>query len=135
MTGAAYAQICRWDWTAFYLSVPVGIVTTAVLLGNNLRDEEEDKTADVRTLTHRVGPRKARMVYALCVVASPLAVICLVALRLSRPGPLLCAISLVSAFVLVRKVFDVNRIPNIDAQTARHATLFFLTLWIGLSFL
>ena len=58
------------------LSVPVGIATTAVLLGNNIRDSEEDRAAAITTLAHHLTPDTAGKAYALCVLVPPLAITC-----------------------------------------------------------
>jgi 1,4-dihydroxy-2-naphthoate octaprenyltransferase len=91
--GAAYAQTGGFEWLALILSVPVGVVTTAVLLGNNIRDMEEDKAAGIRTLAHSMGARAARTAYALGVLVPPLAVACLVAAGVLRVSALVCLIS------------------------------------------
>ncbi|MHC4481547.1 MAG: prenyltransferase, partial [Planctomycetota bacterium] len=133
VTGAAYAQLGRWDWGALLLSLPVGLLTTAVLLGNNIRDLEEDDEAQIRTLAHGLGPRLARTLYAGAVLAPPVAVAALVAAGQLGPGALLCVVSLVPGYRLVRRSRGAVRMPDVDARTARVATLFLLTLLVGLT--
>lgn len=133
VTGAAYVQAGRWDWLALLLSVPVGILTTAVLLGNNIRDLDEDDAAGIETLVHKLGPRAARPVYAACVLLPPLCVAGLVAAGMVGVAGLLCLFSIVPAYRLVRQVYGSGRIPDMDARTARCATLFLLTLWLGVT--
>ncbi len=131
--GAAYAQTGGFEWLALVLSVPVGVVTTAVLLGNNIRDMEEDRAAGVRTLAHSMGARAARAAYALGVIVPPLAVACLAAGGVLRVNALVCLISLVPAVFLLRSVLGIRRAPDVDARTARYAALFFATLLVGVS--
>jgi len=63
MLGAAYVQTGALEPAALWASVPIGFVTTAVLLGNNLRDRAEDAAAGIRTLASFAGGRVGRAVY------------------------------------------------------------------------
>ena len=135
VTGAAYAQTGRCDWSVVLLSVPIGMVTTAVLLGNNIRDAEEDRSAGITTLAHQLGLETAIKVYILCVLIPPLAIACLAVGGILRAGTLLCLTSLAPACFLVREALSGQRIPDVDARTARYAAIFFLTLWIGMALL
>jgi len=51
-------------------SVPVGLLATAILVINNLRDIETDRDAGKRTLAVRLGPRLTRIQYAACLVGA-----------------------------------------------------------------
>ena len=133
VTGAAYAQTRCWDWTVLWLSLPVGVPVTAVLLSNNIRDIDEDEAAGVQTLAHRLGPNAARIVYASCLLAAPLSVAGLVVAGTLRAGALLCLLSILPAWFLVRKVFSVDRMPDVDARTAQYATLFLLILLLSIT--
>jgi 1,4-dihydroxy-2-naphthoate octaprenyltransferase len=53
--GAYYVQIARWDWLAFLASVPVGLLVTAILNMNNVRDYQEDRQVQKLTLPVRFG--------------------------------------------------------------------------------
>ena len=48
-----------YDWEAFALAVPVGLLATAILVVNNIRDIDTDRRAGKRTLAVRLG-RDAR---------------------------------------------------------------------------
>ncbi len=132
MAGAAFAQTGRWEWPAFLLSVPVGLVTTTVLLGNNMRDIDEDGKAGVKTLARTIGPRAAGVGYVIGVLAPPLGVACLVLCGLLGTGALACLISLLPAALLLRKALAAHRLPDIDARTAQYAAVFMATLGLGM---
>ena len=59
--GSAYVQ--RQAFGLWWVCVPVGLLSTALLEANNLRDVAGDAAAGKRTLAVRVGPRRARWLY------------------------------------------------------------------------
>ena len=50
----------RWPWESFALAVPVGLLVTAILVVNNVRDMDTDRRAGKRTLAVRLGRERAR---------------------------------------------------------------------------
>ena len=59
VAGSYYAQTEELAWEAFVLAVPVGLLASAILVVNNVRDLETDRRAGKRTLAVRLG-RDAR---------------------------------------------------------------------------
>src|SRR5215211_3163013 len=77
VTGSYYAQVERLEWEALVLAVPVGLLASAILVVNNVRDLETDRRAGKRTLAVRLGRRRAQGLFAAMVAlafAVPLAV-------------------------------------------------------------
>ena len=70
VAGSAFAQLSRWPWEAFALAVPVGLLATAILVVNNVRDLDTDRRAGKRTLAVRLGRARARDLYAACVLGA-----------------------------------------------------------------
>ncbi len=132
VTCAAYAQTGRWDWPVLFCSVPIGLATTAVLLGNNIRDEDEDGAAGIKTLVHVVGPKGAKAAYVFGVVGPPLGVAGLVIGGMLPAGALISLASLVPGGLLVRRVLEADRIPHIDALTVFWEAAFLLALLFGI---
>jgi 1,4-dihydroxy-2-naphthoate octaprenyltransferase len=64
VTGSYFAQVERLTWEAFVLAVPVGLLASAILVVNNVRDLETDRRAGKRTLAVRLGRPRARRLYA-----------------------------------------------------------------------
>jgi 1,4-dihydroxy-2-naphthoate polyprenyltransferase len=64
VTGSYFAQVERVTWEAFVLAVPVGLLASAILVVNNVRDLETDRRAGKRTLAVRLGRPRARGLYA-----------------------------------------------------------------------
>lgn len=131
MVGAAFAQIGSINSIVMLLSIPIGIATMAVLLGNNIRDIEEDGEANIKTIVHVIGEKGARLLYGASLFVPQLIIVSLVCFKFIPVWTLLSLLSLVPAFQLAQKVTKSIRIPDIDAQTAKGATLFFVLLFIG----
>jgi 1,4-dihydroxy-2-naphthoate octaprenyltransferase len=67
VSGSAFAQLEAWPWEAFVLAVPIGLLASAILVVNNIRDLDSDRRAGKRTLAVRLGRVSARTIYALMV--------------------------------------------------------------------
>src|SRR6478672_13380935 len=64
VAGSAFAQLESWPWESFALAVPVGLLVTAILVVNNIRDMDTDRRAGKRTLAVRLGRERARFEYS-----------------------------------------------------------------------
>src|SRR5207248_8792288 len=64
VTGSYYVQIQHLPWVAFALAVPVGLIASAILVVNNVRDIDTDRRAGKRTLAVRLGRDRTRTMYA-----------------------------------------------------------------------
>lgn len=62
--GSTYVQTGRLDGLGLAASVPVGLLATALLVTNNLRDIPGDTLSGKRTLAVRIGERRTRFLYA-----------------------------------------------------------------------
>ncbi len=73
--GTVYTQAGRLSLAAVLGSVGVGVLASAVLVANNLRDIPNDTVSGKRTLAVRVGDRGTRLLYAALVVVSLVVVV------------------------------------------------------------
>ena len=111
VTGSYYVHAESLPLEAFLLAVPVGLLASAILVVNNVRDLETDRRAGKRTLAVRMGREKTRGLYAgmlavafltlvplalaigpwvlLAVLAAPLAVKLVGTVRTHADGPTL----------------------------------------------
>lgn len=64
VAGSYFVQAETLVWEAFALAVPVGLLASAVLVVNNVRDLETDRRAGKRTLAVRLGRARTRGLYA-----------------------------------------------------------------------
>src|SRR2546423_528138 len=70
VTGSYFVQTERLIWEAFALAVPVGLLASAILVVNNVRDLESDRRAGKRTLAVRLGRARTRNLYAAMLAAA-----------------------------------------------------------------
>lgn len=69
VTGSCFLQTGHWNAEALLLGSQVGLLSTALIAINNLRDLEEDRRTGKRTLAVRYGPCWARWGIAVCLLA------------------------------------------------------------------
>jgi len=67
VAGSAFAQLEAWPREAFILAVPVGLLASAILVVNNVRDIDSDTRAGKRTLAVRLGRDRGRTLYGLMI--------------------------------------------------------------------
>lgn len=80
---------------SFLAAVPIGLLITALLVVNNLRDIPTDEAAGKRTLAVVLGDRSTRALYLACVAVAYLA---LLPMAMLRPPSLIALISLPAAW-------------------------------------
>jgi len=73
VAGTHFVQTGVWSGQALLAGVPLGLLATAILVANNLRDREGDARVGKRTLAVRLGPRWTRAYYAGLLAGSYLA--------------------------------------------------------------
>ena len=70
VVGSFFVQVRHLDWEAFALAVPVGLVASAILVVNNVRDLDTDRRAGKRTLAVRLGRTRTRGMFAVIIYLS-----------------------------------------------------------------
>jgi len=70
VTGTYYVQALSLSLPALVASVPMGLLITAILVVNNVRDIDTDRLAGKHTTAVRMGRRRTRLYYTLLVVGS-----------------------------------------------------------------
>jgi 1,4-dihydroxy-2-naphthoate octaprenyltransferase len=135
--GSAFVHVERVTWLAVGASIPVGLLATALLVVNNLRDIPSDTAAGKKTLAVRLGERATRRLYVALLVA---AVVCVPVVGGFGGRPLV-VLALIAIPVAHRPVVTVlsgrtgrDLIPAL-AGTARvqlvFGALFALGLWLS----
>jgi 1,4-dihydroxy-2-naphthoate octaprenyltransferase len=70
VVGSFYVQTQDLPWEAFALSIPVGLLASAILVVNNVRDIDTDRRAGKRTLAVKLGRTGARRLFAAMLAGS-----------------------------------------------------------------
>jgi 1,4-dihydroxy-2-naphthoate octaprenyltransferase len=63
VVGSYYVQVQHLPWQPFVCAVPVGLLASAILVVNNVRDLETDRRAGKRTVAVRIGRERTRALY------------------------------------------------------------------------
>jgi 1,4-dihydroxy-2-naphthoate polyprenyltransferase len=63
VVGSYFVQVQSLPWQPFVCAVPVGLLASAILVVNNVRDLETDRRAGKRTLAVRLGRARTRNLY------------------------------------------------------------------------
>jgi 1,4-dihydroxy-2-naphthoate octaprenyltransferase len=114
--GTAYLSLGRLSVLGVLGAVPVGLLATALLVVNNLRDIDTDKVAGKKTLAVRCGDRATRVLYSLCVIG---AFVCLPVIALWRPLALIALVAVVPTVGLLRSVWGGAKGPELVKALAR----------------
>ncbi|GAB4549551.1 MAG: 1,4-dihydroxy-2-naphthoate polyprenyltransferase [Anaerolineales bacterium] len=130
VAGTYYVQAGQVTAAAWWMSVPPGLIITAILVVNNLRDIENDRKAGKRTLAVMFGERAAKWEYLICLLVAYL-ILPLAALRgLTSWFSLLAWLSLPLAWraargALTQKGRPLNAVLALTGQTALAFSLLF----------
>ncbi len=100
--GSAFVHTLDWTLGALLLSVPLGLLVTAILHVNNVRDMEFDRAHGKRTLANLLGRRVAAIEYVLLILAGYPVLVAGVLLGDIPAAALLALVTLPSAAKLAR---------------------------------
>ena len=135
VNGSYFVQLERLDWLPFALSIPVGMLATAILVVNNVRDIDTDRRAGKMTLAVRIGRERARRLF----VALLLGAYAILAIGLAATGgpatALIALLSLPLAIGPIRTVRARTDGPSLNEALAQSGALlgaFSLLLAVGL---
>ncbi|MCP4688241.1 MAG: 1,4-dihydroxy-2-naphthoate octaprenyltransferase, partial [Desulfobacterales bacterium] len=132
--GTYYVQALALTGTVLLMSAPVGLLITAILVVNNLRDINTDQKAGKNTLAVKLGARGARIEYALLLVAAfALPIVHLIAASTS----LWLLLPIASAPIALKRIRDIHartgrELNQTLADTALLALIFSLLQSAGI---
>ena len=134
VAGTYYVQVGSVSAAAWWMSVPIGLIITAILVVNNLRDLENDRKAGKHTLAVRLGEKATKTEYVLCMGIAYLLLPVLVILKLVPVTTLLAWLSLPVAIKTLRTVFTQTGRPlnAALAGTGQTALLYSVLFWVGM---
>jgi 1,4-dihydroxy-2-naphthoate polyprenyltransferase len=136
VAGTYYVQAGFVSTAAGWMTIPPGLIITAILVVNNLRDLENDRKAEKRTLAVILGEKATRKQYLICMSAAYLVLPLAASMGVIPWLSLLVWASLPLAIRTARVVFTEKGRPlnTALAGTGRVALLFSILFWVGLSF-
>lgn len=108
----------------------MGLLSTAVLNLNNMRDVEGDGRAGKRTLVVIMGPSMARVYHLLLIIGAPLALTGYTLLNYRGPGQFIFLITLPVLLLHLNVVFRTKEPSALDPQLKRLALTTFATVII-----
>jgi 1,4-dihydroxy-2-naphthoate octaprenyltransferase len=135
VVGSYYVQAEELPWEAFALSVPVGLLASAILVVNNVRDADTDRRAGKRTLAVRLGRERARKLFGAMIALSYVAVVAIPVAGGLSPWVMLPLLTLPLAVPLWRTVASRTDGPSLNgalADTGRLLGIFSLLLAAGI---
>jgi 1,4-dihydroxy-2-naphthoate octaprenyltransferase len=132
--GTYYVQASQLSAAAVWAAVPIGLLTTAILVVNNLRDIDTDRKVGKLTLAVRLGVKGARLEYVLCLIGAYLAPLVMWAVGVTSAWVMLSWLSLPLALRLVRQIYrETGRSLNQAlAGTGQFELLFVVLFAVGL---
>ncbi len=138
VVGAYYAVTGQWSWQAAVASVPIGLLVTAILHGNEWRDIGEDARAGIRTLSISAGRSVAHWIYVVLLVGAYVTLALGVAFDLLPRLSLLAVLSMPLLVQALRAselgaTGQQREIAMIDRNTARLHAAFGALFVLGLA--
>jgi len=135
VTGSAFVHARELSWLAFLASLPMGALSTAILVVNNLRGRGTDARAGKRTLAVRLGRRGALFEYGLLLAlayAVPIGLVVSGVLGTTALLPLLTAP--LGVHLVLRLAREEGRALNVRlVQTARLLLVFGVSFAVGIA--
>jgi 1,4-dihydroxy-2-naphthoate octaprenyltransferase len=134
VAGTYYVQAGSVSQAVWWMAIPPGLIITAILVVNNLRDLENDRKAGKRTLAVILGERGSKAEYLICIVAAFLVIPLAASLDLIPWQALLTWLALPLAIRSTRIVFTQKGRPlnAALAGTGQLALYFSVLFWLGL---
>ncbi|OAA90611.1 1,4-dihydroxy-2-naphthoate octaprenyltransferase [Clostridium ljungdahlii] len=136
--GGYFVQTQRISTNVLLLSIPVGLLTTAILHANDIRDIYHDKKAGIKTLSIIIGRANACYIYYGLVYLSYISVLAMTYYRVTPIWSLLCLITLPTALKNINKLRISNGsasgLKALDQETAKLQAQFGAILIISLLF-
>ena len=88
--GSYYVQTQQINWQIVLLSIPVGSLSCAILVINNLRDRPLDEMAGKQTLAVKLGDQKTRFFYGCLLLITQLSVLLAIGINKKIALALIC---------------------------------------------
>jgi 1,4-dihydroxy-2-naphthoate octaprenyltransferase len=129
--GAAYVQTEHFTWQALLVSLPVGFLVASILHANNIRDIENDRRNNKRTLASLLGRPGADYEMLALIAAAFLTLVTLVATSVAPMTGLIALLALVPAYGVVQALARAKQSRELNIVLLRSVGLhlIFGLLW------
>jgi len=104
VAGTQYIQSLQFDAATILAGLGPGLISTGLLVVNNLRDIDEDRIANKRTLAVRFGASFSRYQYAVCLLGAAI-VPAIFAISSGSWSPAIASFMIIPGLFLTRKVW------------------------------
>ncbi len=128
---AYFVQTHTWNWEILLPGLTVGLLSTAVLNLNNLRDFENDKACGKKTLVVKMGVAKGKIYQILLIFGAFVSANCYAMLRLDCLFDLLYFLAFVPLFIHLKRVKKTTNLRDLDPELKKVAlcTIGLVLLW------
>jgi len=127
LAGTYFVQTKQWSTDAAILGLAPGLLSTALLIINNLRDVEEDARANKLTLVVRLGPTFVRPLFATCLLGAAVVPSWLVFMEVLPLGvTLVSAVTLLVAIKLIMTLFNIQHPRELNGLLAQLGIFLFV---------
>lgn len=130
--GSYFLSTGVFDLKPLLLSIPIGLLTTAILHANDLRDIEHDSSAGIKSFAILLGSRKAMLFYIILLTASYASVILSIVLGVLTYWSALVLLTVPLAVILVRTLNIPSRAKLLDHKTASLQMVFGMLLLVSI---
>lgn len=121
--GSYYVQMQEVNLNAFLASIPLGLLTTAILHANDIRDLDQDRKAGIKTLSIFVGRNSANIIYSCLILIAYISMLIMVFYKVIPYWSLISLATLPLAFkninILNKSSGEISSIITLDQETAK----------------
>jgi 1,4-dihydroxy-2-naphthoate octaprenyltransferase len=132
--GTYFVQALSFDMLVLVASIAPGLLSTAILVVNNIRDRETDNVTHKRTLAVRFGLAFSRKEYLFCILGATLVPFVINYLNHDHPFSLVASAILFLALPLFKTVFQTENgsaLNGILAKTGKLLMIYSVLFSIG----
>lgn len=133
--GSYMLQTAEWSWVTLPLAIAIGCFSTAVLNLNNLRDHENDRAMNKRTLVVMMGFVNGKVYQTALVLCGSIALLYWIALHGQQTLAWLAVLPAAMQCLLLIKVWKTQVPKALDSELKKVALLTFATsvlLWFSI---
>ena len=117
--GSYYVQTQQINWEIVLLSIPIGSLSCAILVINNLRDRPLDEVAGKKTLAVKLGDQKTRYFYGFLLIITQLSVLMAISINRKIALVMICLPLVYKVLIRVLRGGKGEELIEVLGETAR----------------